>query len=307
MNEYVFMKKRSNIKPARDLEQPLEAHVRQNAKASLGGRSKAAGLQRVSQGCYVCTAVVVFCTVVLWLRGPISLDRGIQCVFKAYYPIDNFVKSRRTYESLTEVIADNSGGGWSSATMPTDKATSHDYLKVYDILLAPYQKKGAVSLLEIGVKKGGSMQLFREYFSHDSRIYGVDIDPTVTSFPRDIGMKTLVFNSRDQIAARNSLGTATHFDIIIDDGCHLLSCIFKTYDNLAHLLTSTGVYIIEDWPPYYKEFEKTNPYIRAEFTSNGYRVCMVKDRAAGGGIEYLVIVYPPNSLAPMLSHCDEVT
>ena len=300
------LEKRSNIKPARDLEQPLEAHVRQSAKAGLVGSSKAAGLHRVSRGCSVCTAVVVFCTVVLWFRGPISLDRSIQCVFKAYYPIDNYMKSGRTYGSLTEVIAANSGGGWSSTTMPTDKATSHDYVNVYDTLLEPYQKNGAVSLLEVGVKKGGSMQLFREFFSHDSRIYGVDIDPTITSFPRDIGMKTLVFNSSDRNAARNSLGTATHFDIIIDDGCHFLSCIFKTYSNLAHLLTSTGVYIIEDWPPYYKEFKGTDPYTRAEFTSNGYRVCMVKDRAAGGGVEYLVVIYPPNSLAPMLSHCDEV-
>lgn len=71
--------------------------------------------------------------------------------------------------------------GFFSKDFPTDKASQHDYIPLYDKFLAPYRNKN-VKIVEIGIKKGGSMKMWREYFSQESMIYGIDIDPGLTFF-----------------------------------------------------------------------------------------------------------------------------
>lgn len=45
------------------------------------------------------------------------------------------------------------------------------------------------------MKKGGSIKMWRELFSQESRIFGVDIDPAIPSFPMDANIKTMVLDS----------------------------------------------------------------------------------------------------------------
>lgn len=49
------------------------------------------------------------------------------------------------------------------------------YLDLYDKHFAPF--KGPVRFLEIGVWKGGSLELWRKFFGPKATIYGIDIDP----------------------------------------------------------------------------------------------------------------------------------
>ena len=55
----------------------------------------------------------------------------------------------------------------------TDKIT-HGYLDVYDPLLAPWVDR-EIKLLEVGVREGGSLQLWRDYFRLGA-IIGIDIE-----------------------------------------------------------------------------------------------------------------------------------
>jgi hypothetical protein len=81
--------------------------------------------------------------------------------------------------------------GFLSQSMPTDKDTRHNYTLNYDWLLESYQKS-ATHILEVGVKKGGSIRLWREFFNEGAMIYGVDIDPAVPTFVKDGHIKILV-------------------------------------------------------------------------------------------------------------------
>lgn len=45
------------------------------------------------------------------------------------------------------------------------------------------------------MKKGGSIKMWRELFTQESRIFGVDIDPAIPSFPLDANIKTMVLDS----------------------------------------------------------------------------------------------------------------
>ncbi len=58
------------------------------------------------------------------------------------------------------------------ATYDSDKI-GLGYLEVYDPILAPWVNK-KMKLLEIGVRKGGSLQLWRDYFPQ-ATIVGIDL------------------------------------------------------------------------------------------------------------------------------------
>jgi hypothetical protein len=52
------------------------------------------------------------------------------------------------------------------------------YLDIYEHHFAAYRTT-PVKFLEIGVFKGGSLELWRNYFGMNATIFGIDIDPAV--------------------------------------------------------------------------------------------------------------------------------
>ena len=50
------------------------------------------------------------------------------------------------------------------------------YLREYDRIFAPYRNQ-TISLLEIGVQNGGSLEIWSEYFPNAVKFVGCDINP----------------------------------------------------------------------------------------------------------------------------------
>src|SRR6266404_8277156 len=128
----------------------------------------------------------------------------------------------------------------------TDKIT-HRYLDVYDPILAPWVGK-EVKLLEIGVHKGGSLQLWRDYFRLGV-IAGIDIDLPEHFVP---GERIEVFEgsqSDKRFLSEVANKTAPKgFDIIIDDASHIGALTKTAFWHLfANHLKPGGLYAIEDW------------------------------------------------------------
>ena len=130
------------------------------------------------------------------------------------------------------------------------------YLPAYESALSPFRSR-PIKMLEIGVARGGSLQMWRRYLHPESTIVGVDIDPTTRQFddpPRRthvrIGSQTDISFLRDVV---NELGP---FDVILDDGSHMNSHIAQTFRHLfPYGLAPGGVYVVEDlhsnyWRPY---------------------------------------------------------
>jgi len=158
-------------------------------------------------------------------------------------------KSGQTFENVSAVVqafASPSGvSGFLNYRLPSDKGASHDYNDYYDVMLAPYVRKGRVNVLEFGVKIGGSLMLWRELFHPQARIYGVDIDTDVPMFEKDPRIKVLAgVSSMDPDLPRRFSGTK--FDVIVDDGSHLARHQAMTLQLYWATLKSAGVYIIED-------------------------------------------------------------
>jgi hypothetical protein len=128
----------------------------------------------------------------------------------------------------------------------TDKI-GHYYLETYDRILAPWLDK-EIKLLEIGVRKGGSLQLWRDYFPR-ATIVGIDLRLPENFAP---GERIRLFEgSQADTAFLSEVANRTApegFDIVIDDASHIGELTRTAFWHLFdHHLKPGGLYAIEDW------------------------------------------------------------
>lgn len=185
--------------------------------------------------------------------------RVVQYVYYRFASLETYQKTGMRFDGAAAAIATAgqprlgalvgkvapSQVGWFSSRFPTDKGSYHDYLTTYDALFAPYRERPGIWILEVGVKKGGSLVLWREVFDESAFVYGIDINPDVPTFARDGHMKVLILDSRERPMVDAAL-RGLQFDIIIDDGLHEPEAQRQTYVALHRYLRPTGVYVIED-------------------------------------------------------------
>ena len=125
----------------------------------------------------------------------------------------------------------------------SDKWSS--YLTYYDILFSPL--KGApVSLFEIGVQNGGSLEIWSQYFNNAQAITGCDINEKCAALAfDDPRIRVLVGDANSQDIYEKALALAP-FDIIIDDGSHRSDDILHSFLLYFALLKPSGIYVVED-------------------------------------------------------------
>ncbi len=121
------------------------------------------------------------------------------------------------------------------------------YIPVYNTTFAPYRDR-PIRMLEIGVSRGGSLEMWRKYFSPDSVIVGIDSNRACGQFndpPRNLHVR--VGFQQDTTFLQSVTDEFGPFDIILDDGSHLPSPTLASFQHLfAHGLVDGGVYLVED-------------------------------------------------------------
>ena len=120
------------------------------------------------------------------------------------------------------------------------------YLPYYDELFGPLRHK-PISLLEIGVQNGGSLETWSEYFQEAKLFVGCDIDPKCGDLRYDDPRINIVVGDANAAPAfQNIAKLSTSFDIVIDDGSHISSDILRSFINYFPLLKPGGTFVIED-------------------------------------------------------------
>jgi hypothetical protein len=120
----------------------------------------------------------------------------------------------------------------------------HDYLPYYWMHFRDI-RFDVSRVLEIGVQSDRSIRMWEEFFPN-ATVYGLDIDPACRAFE---GGRRRIFigdqGNRDFLRhVASEAGGA--FDIVIDDGSHRVEHQLVSFDTLFPLLTSHGIYVVED-------------------------------------------------------------
>jgi len=118
------------------------------------------------------------------------------------------------------------------------------YIEIYERYLARFVGTRC-TYLEIGVQRGGSLTLIRDYLGPEARIIGVDADPRC-AVVRDAGFEIHIGDQADaKFLSRLAKDTAP-YDIIVDDGGHVADQQITAFFGLFPHLKPGGLYIVED-------------------------------------------------------------
>ena len=118
------------------------------------------------------------------------------------------------------------------------------YFDLYERHLRHF--RGAeVHVLEIGVYAGGSLEMWRDYFGSDCRVYGVDIDESCKRF-EDASTRIFIGDQADREFWRRFRAAVPRLDVVIDDGGHKVHQQVATLEELLPHLNPGGVYVCED-------------------------------------------------------------
>jgi hypothetical protein len=130
------------------------------------------------------------------------------------------------------------------------------YLREYDRVFSPL-RESSVSLLEIGIQNGGSLERWSTYFSRGTHFVGCDINPDCERLTYEDSRISLVVGDVNQAATiAKILSYSPRFDIVIDDGSHASGDIIRTFAHLFSHISNGGVFIAEDLHcSYWKSFD----------------------------------------------------
>lgn len=139
----------------------------------------------------------------------------------------------------------------------SDKGNGHSYIEHYSKLFDSI-KDTAQCIVELGVCRGGSIKLWREYFSK-AKIIAFDIYPECIKFNNIYS--NIHIHIMDCTKPEILPLVPDNSDIIIDDASHVLEQTLKSFTLLWPKVKPGGFYIIEDVPDidtWSTEFNKFN-------------------------------------------------
>jgi lipopolysaccharide biosynthesis protein len=120
------------------------------------------------------------------------------------------------------------------------------YIDEGDRIFAPYRDK-SISLLEIGIQNGGSLEIWGKYFPEARKIVGCDIDPVCARLRfTDPRIAVVVGDANTDRCHQNIVLQAPNYDIVIDDGSHRSGDIVRSFARYFPILNDGGIYIAED-------------------------------------------------------------
>ncbi len=118
------------------------------------------------------------------------------------------------------------------------------YFEIYDRHFSRYRGK-EVHIVEFGVFQGGSLQMWKDYFGPDAKIYGVDINPHCKQL-EDEQVEIFIGDQENRAFLRTLAQQIPHIDILIEDGGHTMKQQIHTFEELYPSVAEDGIYLCED-------------------------------------------------------------
>lgn len=119
-----------------------------------------------------------------------------------------------------------------------------NYFPIYEKHFSPWKGK-PITILEIGIDNGGSLEMWKNYFGPTATIVGIDINPDCARHAQP-GIEIRIGDQNDTVFLQSLVDEFGMFDVIIDDGSHRSDHIKTTFDFLYSNVKENGCYFIED-------------------------------------------------------------
>jgi len=153
--------------------------------------------------------------------------------------------------SIVQILCEFGIDGESNEKGGTDKNTQHSYAEIYQELLSPLVERQG-SLLDIGVRYGGSIILWNEFLPK-FKIFGLEVEYNLIEYAQNYinshqDKITIEFRDAYTEETKNYIKSINPegFDVIIDDGPHTEESQVDFINLYLDLLKEDGILIIED-------------------------------------------------------------
>ena len=144
----------------------------------------------------------------------------------------------------------------------TDKYQLGYYEHFYEDHFNSYLKS-PINILEIGIRGGGSVRIWREYFHPDSNVYGGEVEnftpiDNTTCYQMDMYSQEAL-----------NLFEDSYFDIVVDDGPHTYESFVSVITKYHSKIKKGGILVVEDvidpsWVDPLIELSKSIGYTKSE-------------------------------------------
>jgi len=125
-----------------------------------------------------------------------------------------------------------------------DKSSAgHDFAAIYERYVAEWRRR-RVTVLEIGVWRGASLRMWRDYFP-GGRIFGIDHQPSAAE-QRGQRIEVFIGDQADEAFLAEVVESTGLLDIVVDDGGHRVEQQVPTLSFLWPHLKPGGIYVVED-------------------------------------------------------------
>lgn len=172
---------------------------------------------------------------------------------------------------------------------PIHTFLGRSYLDVYEGLLADLRDR-ELTLVELGVLRGGSLRLWMEYFPR-ARVVGVDIDPGARAHVPE-GATFILGSQTNERAITAVLDDLPPLGVVIDDGSHYVPHMLTSFRFLWPRVMDGGVYVMEDlcisydsvdpgWPGMAFHRESFQPNRREELNALLFELIRKMDQLEG--------------------------
>jgi hypothetical protein len=118
------------------------------------------------------------------------------------------------------------------------------YFEIYDRHFSRFRGTD-VHIVEFGVSQGGSLQMWKEYFGPNCKIFGVDINPHCKKIEEE-QIQIYIGDQEDRKFLKSLAKNIPKIDILIDDGGHTMKQQINTFEELFTHIDKNGVYLCED-------------------------------------------------------------
>jgi cephalosporin hydroxylase len=163
------------------------------------------------------------------------------------------------------------------------------YFNIYERHFSKFRNKEIV-VLEIGVDRGGSLQMWKDYFGDKAKIYGVDINPNCKHLEEE-NVQVFIGDQADRNFLNNIKKLIPKVDILIDDGGHTMIQQINTFEELFNHVKDDGVYLCEDLHTSYWDVEPNRDYY-----GGGYKNPSTFIEYSKNFIDYLNAYHSKNNL-----------